>query len=132
MSDSLAYLWKNKEWIFSGIGVAVFAWIIRVIFRLTAIRRLSEAEQQILVESAQEGEVCILKVDAFGQWVRAGKKDFFDQKDRAVQARYLEALESLHRRGLVRHESHTLYRLTHSGFEIARRQAKRQNRKATS
>jgi uncharacterized protein YjhX (UPF0386 family) len=85
---------------------------------------LPDAEREILFESAQDGELHILKVDAFGSWLRAGKKDFFEQTDPAVQARYLDAFESLHRRGFIHRESGTFYRLTGAGFEEARRIAK--------
>jgi len=82
---------------------------------------LSEAEREILFECAQDGELHILKVDAFGSWLRAGRKDFFKQTDPAVQAIYLDAFESLRRRGFIRQETGTFYRLTGIGFEEARR-----------
>lgn len=85
------------------------------------IQPLSKPEQQILISCAQSGELWVLKVDAFGSWVRSGKKDFFDQDDSSVQAQYLEAFETLKARGFIRHESDLLYRLTGSGFEIARK-----------
>jgi uncharacterized protein YjhX (UPF0386 family) len=82
---------------------------------------LSDAEREILFECAQDGQLHILKVDAFGSWLRAGRKDFFEQTDPAVQALYLDAFESLRRRGFIRHETGTFYRLTGIGFEEARR-----------
>ena len=85
---------------------------------------LSDAEREILLECAQDGELHILKVDAFGSWLRAGKKDFFTQTDPAVQALYLDAFESLCRRGFIRRESGTFYRLTGIGFKEARQIAK--------
>jgi hypothetical protein len=61
-----------------------------------------------------------MKVDAFGTWLRASNKDYFDQNDRAIQAIYLEAFEGLCKRGYVRQESGDLFRLTGSGFAKAR------------
>jgi hypothetical protein len=84
-------------------------------------KRLSEPEKEVLIECAQDGELCILTVDAFGSWLRASKKDFFDRTDPAIQARYLEAFESLCKRGYVRHEAGFLFRLTGTGFEMARK-----------
>jgi uncharacterized protein YjhX (UPF0386 family) len=89
--------------------------------RLSPEHILSDAEREILFECAQDGELHILKVDAFGSWLRAGRKDFFKQTDPAVQAVYLDAFESLRRRGFIRHETGTFYRLTGIGFEEARR-----------
>jgi hypothetical protein len=83
-------------------------------------RTLSEAEREILFECAERGELHIVKVDAFGSWLRAGRKDFFDQTEPAVQARYLDAFDSLYRRGFIRRETDTFYRLTGVGFEAAR------------
>jgi hypothetical protein len=88
------------------------------------MNRPSETEEEILVECAKEGDIYIIGVAGFGSWVRSGKKDFFDQNDRAFQAQYLEAFESLRRRGYINHEGGMLYRLTGSGFSVARELAK--------
>lgn len=85
---------------------------------------LSEPELAILSECAQRGELYKLGTDAHGSWVRAGMRDFFNSTDPAVQARYLEAFESLCIRGLIRHEEGILYRLTGTGFEAARQIAR--------
>lgn len=90
----------------------------------TKDEQLSKSEQEILVATEQEGNLWIFKADAFGSWVRSGKKDFFDKDDRAVQALYLEAFELLCRRGYIRREGGLLYRLTGTGFDVARRLAK--------
>jgi hypothetical protein len=89
--------------------------------RLNPEHILSDAEREILFECAQDGELHILKVDAFGSWLRAGRKDFFNQTDPAVHAIYLDAFESLRGRGFIRQETGTFYRLTGIGFEEARR-----------
>jgi hypothetical protein len=61
--------------------------------------RLTPAEVEILVAAAKEGQIWLLKVDAFGQWVRADDHDFFDEKDPAFMARYNEAFTRLCSRG---------------------------------
>lgn len=85
---------------------------------------LSGAEREILLAAAQEGVLHLLTVDAFGTWVRAGKIDFFDQTKPAVQARYLDAFESLQGRGYIRPEGGSLFRLTGRGFEQAQQLSK--------
>jgi len=87
-----------------------------------ASHSFSEAEKEILVYAADSGEIRILKVNAFGDWVRCGQdKNFFSQTDLAFNAKYLEAFERLCQKGLVRHQSGILYRLTGTGFDVARR-----------
>jgi uncharacterized protein YjhX (UPF0386 family) len=127
MSSYIEYVSKNKQWIFSGVGVAILAafltWCFRFLRRWSR-RKLSDREREILFECAQEGELYILKDDAFGSRVRAGKKDFLEQTDPAVQERYLEAFQLLSQRGFIRHEDGDFYRLTSRGFERARQIAK--------
>jgi hypothetical protein len=84
------------------------------------VNDLSDDEEEILHDCASDGELHILGTAGFGSWVRSGKKDFFDQNDRAIQARYMDAFESLRLRDYVRHSSGNLYRLTGSGFQRAR------------
>ena len=91
---------------------------------LKETNHLLETEEEILVECSKDGDIYIIGVSGFGSWVRSGKKDFFEQSDRAFQAHYLEAFESLRRRGYINHEGGMLYRLTGSGFAVARELAK--------
>jgi hypothetical protein len=86
--------------------------------------RLAESENEILLECSVDGEMHLLKTDMFGTWLRASKKDFFDKDDRAIQAIYLEAFESLCKRGYVRQEGGSLFRLTGTGFSKARELSK--------
>jgi hypothetical protein len=81
---------------------------------------LSPEEIEILIAAADKGEISVLSTDETGAWVRAGRRDFADQSDRAVSAIYLEALRSLRRRGLVTHVGGIAYDLTGSGFQQAR------------
>jgi hypothetical protein len=80
----------------------------------------SEEELVLLSSCAHDGEILVLSADEIGKWVRVEGRDFFDQSDRAIAAMHLDALFSLCRRGLARHESGVLYMLTGRGFRIAR------------
>ncbi len=82
--------------------------------------RLSDDERQVLKECAGSGELLLMKADICGSWLRAGKRDFIVETDPAVQATFLEAFERLCRRGYVRHEGGMLFRLTGTGFKVAR------------
>ena len=144
MRSFIEYLWKNKEWIFSGVGVVIVIALLKLCVRLLrrSSRRqasadlticgekLSDTEREILLECAARGELQILKSDGFGSWARAGKRAFIDQNDPAVQARYLEAFESLCGRGYFREEAADFYRLTGTGFQRARRIVDEKSRQA--
>ena len=83
--------------------------------------RLTGREREVLVACAETGEIKKLHASNFGDWIRSGSKDFFDQKDPAIAACYVEALDRLVMRGFARHEEGMSYKLTGSGFEAARR-----------
>jgi len=85
---------------------------------------LSKEETEILVAGQERGELILLRADAFGTWLRAGKEDFADNEDKAVQAVYLDALVSLLSKGLARKEAPDYFVLTGTGFAVARRLAK--------
>jgi hypothetical protein len=84
---------------------------------------LSKEETEILIASQERGELILLRADAFGTWLRAGKADFADNNDKAVQAIYLDALVSLLSKGLARKETSDYFVLTGTGFSVARRLA---------
>ena len=81
---------------------------------------LTEEEKELLRAAARRGEFLVVPTDQYGSMLLVEKRSFFDQADPAVAARYLEALERLKRRGLVRFDEGHLYVLTGSGFETAR------------
>jgi hypothetical protein len=81
---------------------------------------LSDEEAQILVAASISGEIAVFSSDQSGKFVRAGKRDFWDERDAAVGEVYLEALQSLITRGLVRHDGGIRYTLTGSGFKVGR------------
>jgi hypothetical protein len=82
--------------------------------------RLSKREKEILYATQERGELWLLHWDGGGTWLRSGKSDFIDPKDRALQEEYLEAFISLRKRGFIRQVSTTYFGLTGSGFKKAR------------
>jgi hypothetical protein len=90
---------------------------------------LTNEEREILHhcisgDGFEKGRVWIMRIDAYGSWVRAGKHDFFDKVDASIQARYLDAFDLLCGRGYARHEGGMLYQLTGAGFERAKNEKK--------
>jgi uncharacterized protein YjhX (UPF0386 family) len=80
-----------------------------------------EEELRLLIAAADDGEIREHSVDQIsGKWVEAGGEYFLDQSDPALAALYLDAFDSLRRKGLVRYEGGDLYMLTGRGFKIAR------------
>lgn len=80
----------------------------------------SEEELMILISCAERGEIFRHSSDQTGPWIRAGLQHFYDQSDPAVAALYLDALDSLRHRTLVKHEGGSLFSLTGRGFKVAR------------
>lgn len=83
----------------------------------------TDGEKTILTNALPTGDIYMMRTDQTGHFVRAGRFDFFDQSDPSLQARGIDALKSLMRQGLVRHESKQLYKLTGTGFERAKEHA---------
>jgi hypothetical protein len=89
--------------------------------------QISESERELLIAALESnGELIVFSTQQTGEFVAVGKRTFIDDHDPAVRARYLEALETLRERGLVRHEGGQLFRLTGSGFDLARQLAGRE------
>jgi hypothetical protein len=103
------------------VAVLAVPWALFVLFARFVANRLSDSERAILTACKERGEIRILSVDGYGEWVRADSKDFFEPKDLAHNAQYLEAFHKLVARGFATHEAGFLYRLTGSGFAIARK-----------
>jgi hypothetical protein len=80
----------------------------------------SEEELILLSACAENGEIFVHNSDELGSYVEAGRRHFYDESDPAVAAFYMDALDSLRRRGLVQHEAGSLYQLNGRGFKIAR------------
>jgi hypothetical protein len=84
---------------------------------------LTDDEKSILTNALPVGGIMLMNADETGDFVRAGTFDYSDKTDPSLQARGIESLQSLIRRGLVRHEHKKLYTLTGTGFERAREYA---------
>jgi len=85
--------------------------------------RFSDEELAILAAAAKSGEIALMSTGQTGRFVAAGTENFIFQNDPSARAAYLEAFESLRDRWpvrLVQHEDGILYRLTGSGFKLAR------------
>ncbi|MCX6922172.1 MAG: hypothetical protein NT154_02975 [Verrucomicrobia bacterium] len=50
------------------------------------------------------GWIYLARTDGYGRFVSTGEGKFFDPADASVQAKYLDAFESLPGRGLIRTE----------------------------
>lgn len=87
----------------------------------------NEEEKELLISASKKGEFNILEAGV-EIWVRVpGVKDYQDNSDPAISATYKEAFDSLLNRGYIENVSGLLYRLTGSGFKIARELAKYQS-----
>ncbi len=81
---------------------------------------ITAAEADILAATTDDGWIYIMRSDSYGQIVSAGEGNFFSEKDASVQAKYLDAIESLRIKKLIRSEGHDAYKLTGRGFELSR------------
>ena len=84
-------------------------------------RDLGKEEIEILIWSADDGEIKVYSPDQIDKWVHVGQHDFRDEFDSAVAEVYIEALNLLIQRKLVRHDKEIAYKLTGTGFKIARK-----------
>lgn len=84
---------------------------------------LSQIEIEILTNTPDSGEINLWEPDQTGKLLLLGGQGFPDPNnyDPHLATRYLEALQSLQGRGLVRYDQDNLYMLTAAGFE-ARKQ----------
>jgi len=85
-------------------------------------KKLSEAEKELLIAAAKDGEFYIIHVDGHPDWIRVVRKNFPDDitGDPAIAEKYHDAFESLCKRAYIRHDDGILFRLTYTGFEEAR------------
>lgn len=82
--------------------------------------RFSDEELVILRNCADRGDIALLFSDEFGQLISINGNWHYDPADYSLAALYVDALDSLCRRGLVRPEEHNIYNLTGRGFRVAR------------
>src|SRR5690349_19613671 len=91
---------------------------------LEAAWNLTSAEREIIRECAcatvSKGFASLIGVNGFGRWLRIGERDFFDQSDPSVQAKYLDAFVSLLARGYFRQHQGRTFEMTGIGYERAK------------
>jgi hypothetical protein len=83
-------------------------------------RALTATAERLLSLCADTGEIKIQASDQRGSFVRIPGCDFVDPTDRAVAARFVQAVEALREQGLVRQIAPNSFELTASGFDRAR------------
>ena len=89
----------------------------------TSARPLSSEEIELLYHAADEGDLWMISTNG-GDWIRSGRRDFLTEDlDPGYSAVYIDALESLVAKRLVRHSEQMYYRLTGEGFRVARQLA---------
>ncbi len=97
-------------------------------------KKLSEAEKELLIAAAKDGEFLVMHVNEAPDWIRVGRKNFLDDTadDPAVAAKYNDAFTSLCKRSYIRHKVGDLFMLTGIGFEKARQLAHKTDKKKTN
>ncbi len=80
---------------------------------------LSSTEVELLHAAVEDGDIWVLSTTR-GTRVHSGDRDFRSDSDPLVEAVYLDALETLGRKGLARQLGSTHYKLTGEGFRVAR------------
>lgn len=80
----------------------------------------SHQRLEILLNAAQTGDIWELTYGGGPIWVRAGKVDLGDEKDRGDQALYVDELREMVRLVLVERRGKDYYRLTGNGFNAAK------------
>jgi hypothetical protein len=90
-------------------------------------RKLSEAEKELFVAAAENGEFFIFSADGVPDWIAVGGKTFPKDPagDPAIAAKYDDAFTNLCKRGYIKYDDGKLFRLTYPGFEKARQLAKK-------
>lgn len=82
----------------------------------------SEEEAVILISAlGSQGTIYILETDQTGKFLQISDRDYLDDKNPEYRISYLEALDKLIERHLVRQETERWFVLNKIGFEYARR-----------
>lgn len=78
---------------------------------------LTKEEEELLLSASETGEFCYLSGEEISEsWVRAGNKDFKDEKKPALSDTYLQAFKSLCERGYVTFQGGRFFMLNGSGL----------------
>ena len=86
---------------------------------------LSPEEIELLIAAAQDGRFHIIDVQETSSWIRAGGKNFQNERDPMIAITYFEAFKKLCRKGYI-DENQSQYTLTHLGFELVRQLAEKE------
>lgn len=81
---------------------------------------MTKQRLEILRNAAATGDIWLLTYDGGPMWIRAGKVDLGDEKDRGDQALYVDELRAMGREHLVEHRGGDYYQLTGAGFTAAK------------
>jgi hypothetical protein len=103
-----------------GIAVGVVTILTKLVRLKTSVKdqATTKAEKRLLSEAkVHGGRIYVFQSDQTGKFVKVGGTPLGDDEEPGSQEAYLEALERLVKRGLVRMESETLYCLTGSGYK---------------
>jgi hypothetical protein len=94
-------------------------------------RTLSEAEKELLIAAAKDGEFLVIHLDEVPDFIRVGRKNFPEDitGDPAIAAMYEDAFTNLCKRAYIKHDEGKLFRLTYTGFEKARQLASKTDKK---
>jgi len=99
---------------FAGLGV-LLKWFWKLY-----MNRLTRREKELLVAAGEgDGSILLLKLPGMGrQWIRAGNLDLGTEQIPEVE--FIDALDKLAARGLVRWVSGDAYSLTGSGIKLSK------------
>jgi|GEM_PF-2685175 hypothetical protein len=81
---------------------------------------LSLQAREILEAARSRGDVFLLRSAGTNKWVASGSHHFFDHRNPAVTAAYLQGFEELQAKGLLVHDSGNHYRLAVETSELGK------------
>lgn len=79
---------------------------------------LSLQAKEILDAAKGRGEVYLLQSSGKSKWVASGPHHFFDHRNPAVTAAYLQGFRELQSKGLLVHDFGNHYKLTVQSWEL--------------
>ena len=79
---------------------------------------LSLQAKEILDAAKGRGEVFLLRSSGTSKWVATGSHHFFDHRNPAVTAAYLQGFRELQSRGLLVHDVGNHYKLVVQNWEL--------------
>ena len=81
---------------------------------------LSLQAKEILDAAKGRGEVFLLQSSSESKWVAAGPHHFFDHRNPAVTAAYLQGFRELQSKGLLVHDFGNHYKLAVHSWEVGK------------